>query len=231
MKLYLKIVGGLLLTLLITNCGEQNNKEDEAKADKKENKELKSEVKRDKNPNGLNIAFYVQDSIGSGFNFYREIDSMLRQKQRNFEGELRGKYESYQRYESEIQKRAEANEITGYEIEGIEQEMMRRQQSIANFERQKGGQIQKEAMDYQTALMNKISEAGKEFSEEHGYDLLFFYQKGGQITYISNAYDVTEEFITYLNERESFIKTGVEEEISDTNTTAEDNIKGLDISQ
>jgi outer membrane protein len=231
MKLSLKIVGGILFTFLITNCADQASSNSEKTEVKNDEKEVKNEAKRDKNPNGLNIAYYVQDSIGNGFDFYREIDSMLRQKQRNFEGELRGKYESYQRYESEIQKRAEANEITGYEIEGIEKEMMRRQQSIANFERQRGGQIQKEAMDYQTALMNKISEAGKEFSEEHGYDLLFFYQKGGQITYISNAYDVTEEFIAYLNERESFIKTGVEEEISDTNETEEDNIKGLDISK
>lgn len=229
MKLFTNLLGSLVFVAVLTSCGDQNNSTNsEVKKAKNENKPI---VKRDKNPEGLNIAYYVQDSIGNGFHFYREIDSMLRSKQRNYESELRGRYESYQRYESEIQKRAEANEITGYEIEGIEKEMMRRQQSIANFERQEGAKIQREAMDYQTALMNKISEAGREFSEEHGFDLLFFYQKGGQITYISNAYDVTEEFINYLNERESFIKTGVEEEMSDTKEASNDNVKGLDISQ
>ena len=228
MKSITKILGAALIAFAFVSCNDNSkNAENEVETSKAKT----PEVKRDKNPEGLNIAYYVQDSIGLGFHFYREIDSMLRSKQRNFESELRGRYESYQRYESEIQKRAAANEITGYEIEGIEQEMMRRQQSIANFERQEGGKIQKEAMDYQTALMNKISEAGKEFSEEHGYDMLFFYQKGGQITYISNAYDVTEAFIDYLNERESFIKKGVEEDIQEGGEKDDDGVKGLDISQ
>jgi len=220
-------LSSVIIATSIIGC-DNNSSEGEKVSNNKG--EEKVEVKRDKNPQGLNIAYYAQDSIGKGFHFYREIDSMLRTKQRNFEGELRGRYESYQRYETEIRKRAEANEITGYEIEGIEQEMMRRQQSIAAFERQRGGEIQKEAMDYQTALMNKISEAGREFSEDNGYDILFFYQKGGQITYISNAYDVTDEFIAFLNERESFIKTGVEEEMKDgEGLEKEGGVTGLDL--
>lgn len=228
MKTIIYILSSLIIATSLISCNNNSSEGEKDGGNKKEEKKV--EVKRDKNPQGLNIAYYAQDSIGRGFHFYREIDSMLRTKQRNFEGELRGRYESYQRYETEIKKRAEANEITGYEIEGIEQEMMRRQQSIAAFERQRGGEIQKEAMDYQTALMNKISEAGREFSENNGYDMLFFYQKGGQITYISNAYDVTEEFIAFLNERESFIKTGVEEEMKDgEGLEKEGGVTGLDL--
>lgn len=228
MKTIIYILSSLIIATSLISCNNNSSEGEKDGGNKKEEKKV--EVKRDKNPQGLNIAYYAQDSIGRGFHFYREIDSMLRTKQRNFEGELRGRYESYQRYETEIKKRAEANEITGYEIEGIEQEMMRRQQSIAAFERQRGGEIQKEAMDYQTALMNKISEAGREFSENNGYDMLFFYQKGGQITYISNAYDVTDEFIAFLNERESFIKTGVEEEMKDgEGLEREGGVTGLDL--
>lgn len=228
MKTIIYILSSLIIATSLISCNNNSSEGEKDGGNKKEEKKV--EVKRDKNPQGLNIAYYAQDSIGRGFHFYREIDSMLRTKQRNFEGELRGRYESYQRYETEIKKRAEANEITGYEIEGIEQEMMRRQQSIAAFERQRGGEIQKEAMDYQTALMNKISEAGREFSENNGYDMLFFYQKGGQITYISNAYDVTDEFIAFLNERESFIKTGVEEEMKDgEGLEKEGGVTGLDL--
>ena len=73
--------------------------------------------------------------------------------------------------------------------------------------------FKRETLQYQLALMNKISEAGKQFSEKRGIDLLFFFQKGGQITYINNAYDVTEEFIRYLNKREGELKQGFEEEL------------------
>lgn len=226
MKTLTIILGGILATTMFMSCGDQSTSETT-----NDTKQSESVVKRDKNPEGLNIAFYVQDSIGRGFNFYREIDSMLRSKQRKFEGELRGRYESYQRYEDEIRRRMENNEITGYEIEGIEQEMMRRQQMIASFERQEGGKIQREAMEYQSALMNKIAEAGREFSEENNYDMLFFYQKGGQITYISNAYDVTEDFIAFLNERENLIKTDVERQVEEGDDSLDDTASGLDLTK
>jgi len=44
-------------------------------------------------------------------------------------------------------------------------------------------------------------------------DLLFFYQKGGQITFINNAYDVTDEFLSYLNKREEELMSGFKEEV------------------
>src|SRR5690554_8074098 len=93
----------------------------------------------------------------------------------------------------------QANEITGYQIEEIQQTAIQKQQSIQQFEQQRGAALQRESMEYQTALMSKIAEAGKEFSDKKNIDLLFFYQKGGQITFINNAYDVTEEFIQFLN--------------------------------
>lgn len=162
---------------------------------------------------GIAMAFYYQDSIVTQFKFYREIDSLLKSKELNFQKELEAKYRSYQAYEADIQKRMQANEITGYQIEEIQQTVLQKQQAIQQFEQQRGAELQNESMQYQTALMNKIAEAGKEFSSKKEIDLLFFYQKGGQITFINNAYDVTDEFITFLNKREEELISGFEEEI------------------
>lgn len=162
---------------------------------------------------GLVIAYYIQDSISSGFDFYRRIDSMLKAKESDFEKVLRGKYETYQRWEENISRRMGNNELTGFELEGLEKEAMQKQQEIANFERQRGGEIQRQVVEYTGALLNKITEAGREFSEENGIDMLFYYQKGGQITYISDAFNVTQQFINFLNRRESSLMDGFEEEV------------------
>ena len=65
-------------------------------------------------------------------------------------------------------------------------------------------------MEYTNSLAIKISEAGKEFAEANDIDMLYGYQKGGQITYISNAFDMTEEFIAFLNKRDKEIIEGTE---------------------
>lgn len=162
---------------------------------------------------GIVIGYYIQDSITKGFNFYRKIDSILKSKEKEYENALRGKYESYQKFEQGVQRKMEAGEITGFQLDELQREAVAKQEAIANYERQRGGELQQESMEYTTVLMNKISEAGREFSEEKGIDLLFFYQKGGQITYISDAMNVTQQFIKYLNKRETELMGEFEEEV------------------
>lgn len=208
----------ICVATIFTSCGDNTVSDDENQV------VVQRKVKSD-STDGLAIAYYVQDSIATGFNFYRSIDSMLREDEKQFERQLRSKYENYQAYENKIRQRMEAGEITGYQLDEIQEEAMRKQEAIANFERQRGGELQRESMKYQSALMNKISEAGREFSEKNGIDMLFFYQKGGQITYISDAFDVTNEFIQFLNRREEEIKEDFDADLESIDTD-EDN-KGL----
>jgi Skp family chaperone for outer membrane proteins len=195
----------VIASLIIVSCGSKSNEGDD------EIRLTRKSIGGDST--GLVIAYYIQDSISSGFDFYRKIDSMLKAKEADFERILRGKYESYQRWEEMVAKRAEKNEISGFEMEALQREAMQKQQEIANYEQQRGGEIQRETVEYTKNLLNKISEAGREFSEENGIDMLFYYQKGGQITYISDAFDVTQQFINFLNRREKVLMEGFEEEV------------------
>lgn len=195
---------GLGLLLSVTACSSSNST-------KKDNST--KTINKGVADSTLTIAFYYQDSIATQFDFYREIDSIVKGKQLSFQKELEGKMRAFQNYQAEIQKRYDNNEITGYEIEGIQRAMAQKQQSIAAFRDQKGGALQKKVMQYTIALSNKIDAAAKEFSKEKGIDLLLYYQQGGQITFINSAYDVTENFIDYLNQREGELRSGFEQEV------------------
>lgn len=208
-KLSTILLLGLLSILLVTSCGDKTNtSEDEID---ESTPVTKRRVGTDSS--SIAIAYYLQDSIATQFNFYREIDSMLKEKEIAFQKNLESKIRSYRQYEQDIQKRMDAGEITGYELEDIQNAAMQKQQAIQQFEQQRGGELQQESLQYQTALMNKISEAGREFSDKMDIDLLFFYQKGGQITYISDAFDVTNEFIKFLNKREEELRNGFEQDV------------------
>jgi hypothetical protein len=83
------------LTFLITSC---NNNPTSADATD-DNVSISKRMSND-SVSGVVIAYYIQDSISKGFNFYRKIDSILKSKEREFEISLRGKYEGYQKYGS-----------------------------------------------------------------------------------------------------------------------------------
>ncbi|WP_107038885.1 OmpH family outer membrane protein [Brumimicrobium mesophilum] len=214
MKQFLSIaILGLGSTLLISSCNNSTTKTEEAETSIPVEKKQMGD-----GTSGIAMAFYYQDSIATQFGFYKEIDSIMRVKEKNFQSELESKYRAYQAYEADIQRKMENNEITGYQIEEIQQTAMQKQQTIQQFEQQRGAALQKESMEYQTNLMSKIAEAGKEFANKKEIDLLFFYQKGGQITFINNAFDVTDEFIAFLNKREDDLMSGV---INDDSTESE----------
>lgn len=198
-------------SLMVTSCGNSESTEVDTEDTSDQVEVTKRKMGTD--TSGVAIAYYIQDSIATQFDFYREVDSMLKAKEIDFQKELESRIRSYQAYEADIQRRMDNNEITGYQLEDIQKTAMQKQQSIQQFEQQRGQQLQQESLEYQTALMNKISEAGKEFSEKNDIDILFFYQKGGQITYIANAFDVTEQFVAYLNKREDELMADFDEEV------------------
>ncbi len=204
------ILLGLGSAFIISSC---NTKQENISSDDSET--ANEAVNRPKDTSGIAIAFYYQDSVATKFRFYKHIDSMLKAKELNYQKQLEQKYRAYQAYEADIQKRMDNGEITGYQLDDIRKTAAQKQQSIQAFEQQRGAALQKESMEYQIALMNKIAESGKEFSDKNNIDLLFFYQKGGQITFINNAYDVTEQFISFLNKREEELKSGVENEVEE----------------
>lgn len=205
-------------SLIMTSC---NGTTSENSAEGTDDTVSVSKRKMGNDTSGVAIAYYIQDSIATQFDFYREVDSMLKSKEMNFQKELESKIRNYQAYEADIQRRMDNNEITGYQLEDIQKTAAQKQQSIQRFEQQRGAKLQKESMEYQTALMNKISEAGKEFSEKNNIDILFFYQKGGQITYIADAFDVTNEFVAYLNKREDELMADFEEEVESVNVESD----------
>lgn len=209
------ITAGLILT--ITSCNNSST----PSTDDGDSVNISKKMSND-SVSGVVIAYYIQDSISQGFNFYRKIDSILKAKEKEFEVSLRGKYEGYQKFEVSVRKKMEAGEITGFQLDELQREAAAKQESIANYERQRGGELQKESMEYTTVLMNKISEAGREFSEENGIDLLFFYQKGGQITYISEAMDITKQFINFLNKREDELMSSFKEDPENVDAPAVD---------
>ena len=136
---------------------------------------------------------------------------MLQAKKKSFETTLQSKYENYQKFQISVQKKIDNNEITGMEFDRLQKEDLAKREAIANFENQRGQELQLESLDYTTKLMNKISEAGKKFSKEHGIDILLFYQKGGQVIYFSDHLDVTNQFIKFLNKYQNELMDGEED--------------------
>lgn len=157
--------------------------------------------------NGLKIAYYVQDSLKNGFDYYREQDSITKVKQTKFQKELEKRQRSLQQYIVKNDERAKSGQLSAYEIQSIQQEAQRREQELYQYQQTQGVKIEEETVEILEVLTKRIEAAGKKYCEKHKIDVLLIHGAGGQINFINSSMDVTKEFIAYLNQHQSEIES------------------------
>ncbi len=200
MKIRIIAVGVLAI---LTACGSGT--------DRVENKSTE-EVATSNTENATNvvIAYYNQDSLKTNYNYYREQDSILIIKGKSFQQELARRNKELENYISVNDAKAQQGLLSQNDIAMIQQKIQQKQNSLMQYQQSTGGRLEEETYNILEIIGNRIDTYGKEFCENKGIQVLFAYSKGGQITYVNNALDVTEEFIAYLNEKQAELESEIE---------------------
>lgn len=156
--------------------------------------------------NGLKIAYYVQDSLKTGFDYYRNTDSTVTKKQRAFQNELEKKQKALQNFLLTNDEKAKTGQLSGFELQNIQQEAQRREQALYHYQQTEGAKIEQETVEQLEVITKKIEAAGKEFCKKNKIDLLLIHGPGGQINYVDASMDVTKEFVNYINQYQEKIE-------------------------
>jgi Skp family chaperone for outer membrane proteins len=196
MKLFQSFVIFTSLSAVVFACGEDKKKE--------ENTTPNVPTIR---TNGLKIAFYNQDSLTKHFNYYVEMDSLMKSKQLRFQNELQRREKTLQNYVLTNEEKAKSGALSGFEIQSIQEEAQRRQQALMQYQETEGMKLEKETGELLSVISKKIELSGKKYSEKHGIDILMMHGAAGQFIYVSPTMDVTNEFIAYLNQNQQEIES------------------------
>lgn len=150
--------------------------------------------------NGLKIAYYNQDSLLEHFNYYKEMDSLVKKKQIKFQNELASREKALKSYIETNGKRAQAGQLSQNEIESIQMEAQRREQAFYQYQQTEGAKLEQETLDLLEVIGKKIEAAGKKYSEENEIDMLMIKSKGSQFNYINESMNVTRQFTEFVND-------------------------------
>jgi Skp family chaperone for outer membrane proteins len=159
--------------------------------------------------NGLKMAFYIQDSLKSGFHYFRELDSTTTLKQTKFQNELERRQRSLQEYVLKNDQLAKSGQLSNIQIASVQQEAQRQEQALYQYQQTEGAKLEEETVELLNVLSKRVEAAAKKYCEEHKLDMLLSHGANGQFTYINPTMDVTKEFIAYLNEHQSEIESTV----------------------
>ena len=178
------------VVLLIMSCGDAKEKQ----------KVIEKQVNLvSQDSSDFIIAFYYNDSIKTGYDYYRKIEANLNSRQVSYQSQIQSKTQKYQNYVTKKQKDIQAGLLSENEMMQVQQKAAEMEQDIVQYQQREGARLEEDMLKNLESINKKLEAFGKLFSENHGIDILMGYSSGQQINYISPQMNVTSSFIDFLN--------------------------------
>ncbi|MDG2153052.1 MAG: OmpH family outer membrane protein [Crocinitomicaceae bacterium] len=193
-------IGFIILVALVMSCGNSNEKQ--KVVEKQVN--LVSQDSTD-----FIIAFYYNDSIKTGFEYYRKAEASLTAKQVSFQNQIQSKTQKYQNYVTKKQKDIQAGLLSENEMIKVQQKAGEMEQEIVQYQQREGAKLEGDMLKKLEEINKKLEAFGKMFSEKHGIDILMGYSSGQQINYIHPKMNVSGSFIDFLNSEQKKLEEGL----------------------
>ena len=180
----------IFLVSLMVSCGDSNEKQ----------KVVEKPVNLvSQDSTGFIMAFYYNDSIKTGFEYYRKAEASLTAKQTSYQSQIQSKTQKYQNYVTKKQKDIQAGLLSENEMMKVQQKAGEMEQEIVQYQQREGAKLEGDMMKKLEKINKKLEAFGKMFSEKHGIDILMGYSSGQQINYIHPKMNVSGSFIDFLN--------------------------------
>jgi Skp family chaperone for outer membrane proteins len=182
----------IVCLLILTACGDK-------KEEKKSDEPTKVAVK---SVGPLTIAFFQQDSIASNFSFYVETQKTLEGKKAKIDAKVAVQQKAYENAAYALQSGMQSNSLSQNQAEGFQRKMAQCEQEVMRIQQTELASFEQESFEANTVLMNKIEAYAKDFSEKNNIKLFLSKAVGGQILYLDPQFDMTSDFINYMNNKE-----------------------------
>ena len=150
----------------------------------------------------LTIGYYDLEKIPTEFTFYKETQLSLASEGASLEKELMRWQEEGTRAQNQLQQGAQAQTLTDNQMITLQNKIRDCETKIMQIQRDKLEPYQQKSYELNQVLANKIDAYGREFSQNNGLKLFLSYQMGGGVTYIDSSFNMTDEFITFMNDKE-----------------------------
>lgn len=191
------IVAVIVLFIMHFACGNGNCPTPDSKASGVESNDDTAVVMTSGDGRPLKIAWANSDTVTKYYKLAKKFETTLMEQQIAAQTELESLYGKYDKKKSALEKeapilgQAELNMKLG-ELQQLEQQIMMKEQELQN-------DLMNKEYAANASYLSLTHEFMQEIGKELGYDYIFSYRLGGQLIYVPEADDVTDQLIEKLN--------------------------------
>jgi len=187
------ILSAIAVLFLLSSCNEnqapQNQEEMIAEADS--TKEVES--------SGLKVAFIYGDTINTNYRFLIDAQDELAKEQGVIEERINRKLQKAEKRAMELQKQAPT--MTQMQVQEAQLELQNLDIEIQQFQERLATDFRKREAELQVEYTDRVNKMLEEYNADGTYDMILNFQPGGNLLWIKDSYDITDEVLTKLNDQ------------------------------
>lgn len=193
----MRIITISILSLgLFTACGGENS-------DKEKNTDKSTEINTtvtSADAGDLTIGYYDSEKLATDFDFFRETNMELEKEGAAIQSELESWQRKYENAARQLQQNYSALSMS--QRDNYDKTIKQSEKMIMSIQQNKMIPYQQKQAELTGILESKLIKYSEEFSKANGIKLLIAKGAGGGISYIDGSFDVSDEFIQYMNAKE-----------------------------
>lgn len=188
-----------LITILFFSCSDSSEPRVGQPAPKTGEADTLSSSKSSRSESAVNlkIAYIFGDSVNNKYQFLLDAEAELESERKRIDRRMRNKLEDAEKQAGILQQRAPSMTQSEMQeaqllLQNLDLEMQQYQEKLASDFRKRENELQLQYIDKVNAFLD-------EFNADGHYDMIFNYQQGGNLLWIKQAYDITDEVVAGLN--------------------------------
>lgn len=188
----LKNFGLLLLGSILvytTSCGDKNKK----------NNTPTEPVVVEAKESTMKVGYYNVDSLNEQYKLVQDVSDEIESKIKKLSAGFEAEVKQFEKWAKDMSEKMEKGLLMSREEKEFMEKYQKRQMELAQKEQKLSGEIQQLQADHFVKATNRVNDFVARYANEHGFDMIFQYQIGGQLTYINESFNVTSDIITGLN--------------------------------
>lgn len=147
---------------------------------------------------GLKIAYVVADTINKNYSYIAEMQATLKDEAATSEKIMQRNIAKIEKRFQVLQK--EVKYMTPSQKQEAQDELASMEQNAQILRNELANDLAIKEAELQQLFYKSVNDYLGEYSEKMGYDFILSYSLGGQILATNNAFDITAEVLTGLNE-------------------------------
>ena len=149
------------------------------------------------------LAYVNVDSLEAKYELLKTKRGEFKARQQQMESELQRSYQQMQNDANEVQKKAQANNLTQTEYEAAQKRLMQMQQSLETRKQSLTEQLVKEQDEFNKDLKTRLDAFLADYNKTKHYDFILSYTgAGSSVLYANTQLDITNDVVNGMNASE-----------------------------